>query len=98
MSLNKSHQVIRVRVKNPKAFIDYSQTIDDDYKNGLTKRRKVLIVFQYMIEDIEANKRLKLIVAEIREKGLVHKRKKNKHFCCFCLYYNLILKSLKLLN
>ena len=35
--------------KNPKAFIDYSQTIDDAYENvedyNPTENRKVLIVF-----------------------------------------------------
>ena len=47
-------------LKNPKAFIDYSQTIDDVYENledyNLTKKRKVLIVFDDMVWDIEANK------------------------------------------
>ena len=36
-------------VKNPKALIDYSQTIDDVYENledyNPTKKRRVLIVF-----------------------------------------------------
>ena len=40
-------------LKNPKTFIDYSQTIDDVYENledcNPTKKRRVLIVFDDMI-------------------------------------------------
>ena len=47
--------------KNPKAFIDYSQTIDDVYKNledcNPAKKIKVLTVFDDMIADMEANKK-----------------------------------------
>ena len=46
--------------KKPKAFIDYSQTIDDVYENledyNPTKKRRVLIVFDDMIADIKSNK------------------------------------------
>ena len=43
-------------LKNPKAFIDYSQTIDDVYENledyNPLKKRRVLIVFDDMIADM----------------------------------------------
>ena len=47
-------------LKNPKAFCDYSQTIDvyenlEDYNP--TKKRKVLIVFDDMIADMETYKK-----------------------------------------
>ena len=49
-------------LKNPKAFIDYSETIDDVYENledyNPTKKRRVLIVFDDMIADMESNKKL----------------------------------------
>ena len=49
-------------LKNPKAFIDYSGTIDDVYENledhTSTKKGKVLIVFDYMIADMDANKKV----------------------------------------
>ena len=49
--------------KNPKVFTDYSQTIDDDYENLedyiSTKKRRVLIVFDDMIADMESNKKNK---------------------------------------
>ena len=45
-------------IKNSKAFIDYSQTIDDAYENledyNPTKKRRVLIVFDYMIAGMES--------------------------------------------
>ena len=40
-------------MKNPKSFIDYSQTVDDAYENlkdcNPIKKRRVLIVFDNMI-------------------------------------------------
>ena len=43
-------------LKNPKEFIDYSQTIDDLYENledySPTKKRRVLIVSYDMIADV----------------------------------------------
>ena len=48
-------------LKNPKAVIDYSQVIDDVYENfkncNPTKKRRVLIVFDDMIADMESNKK-----------------------------------------
>ena len=51
--LVKGRERVRIKqTKNPKAFIDYSQTIDDVYDNfedhNPTKKRKVLIVFDYI--------------------------------------------------
>ena len=47
------------KLKNPKVFIDYSQTVDDIYENledYNPKKRKLLIVFDDMIADMEGNK------------------------------------------
>ena len=45
------------KLKNPKAFIDYSQTIDNVYENledsDSRKKRKVLAVFDDMTADIK---------------------------------------------
>ena len=51
--LKEERERVRIKqTKNPKAFIDYSQTIDDVYDNfedhNPTKKRKVLIVFDYI--------------------------------------------------
>ena len=49
--------------KNPKAFLDYSQTIDDVYENledyNPTKKRRVLTLFDDMIADIESDRKMK---------------------------------------
>ena len=49
-------------LKNPKAFIDYSQTINNDVYENLedynpTKERKVLIGLRDMTADMEVNKK-----------------------------------------
>ena len=55
------------------AFIDYSQAIDDVYERledyNPTKKRRVLIVFDDMIADMESNKILSPIVPELFLRG-----------------------------
>ena len=62
MLINGREKVETEIFKKPKAFIDYSQTIDDVYENledyNPTKKRRVLLVFDYMIADIESNKKI----------------------------------------
>ena len=61
------------QTKKQKAFIDYSQTIDDVYENleeyNPTKKRRVLIVFDDVIADMEANKNLNPIFTELFLRG-----------------------------
>ena len=49
-------------LRKPKAFVDYSQTVDDVYENlegyNPTKKRRVLRVFAVMIAGMESNKKL----------------------------------------
>ena len=51
-----------------KAFIEYSDDIDDIYKNieeqNPNKKRKILIVFDDMIADMLSNKKFHPIVTE----------------------------------
>ena len=58
--INRREKVGIKKLKNPKAFIYYSQTIDDVYKNledyNPTKKRKMLIVFDDMITDMKGKK------------------------------------------
>ena len=74
MLINGREKVGIKKFKNPKAFVDYSQTIDDVYENlkdySPAKKKKVLIVFDDMILDMEANTKLSPIVTELflREK------------------------------
>ena len=55
-------------LKDPKALIDYPQTIADVYENlkeyNQTKKRRVLIVFDDMIADTESNTKLSPKVTE----------------------------------
>ena len=60
MLINGKWKVGVENLKNPKAFIDCSQTIDGVYESledyNPTKKRRVLIVFDNMIADMESNK------------------------------------------
>ena len=60
-------------LKNPKAFTDYSQTIEDVYENledyNPTKKRRVLAVFDDMIADIDSNKKLSPVITELFLRG-----------------------------
>ena len=80
-----------------KAFIEYSNYMDDIYKNiekyYPNKKRKILIVFDYMIGDIHSNEKLNPIVTELFIRG----RKLNVSFffrypmlfCCAEKFYSL---------
>ena len=76
MLINGREKLGIEKLKNPKALIDYSQTIDDVYENledyNPTKKRKVLTVFDDMIADTDCNKKLSPIVTEFfsRERKL----------------------------
>ena len=59
LCINGRENISTKELKNPKAFIYYSQTIDDVYENldfNPTKKIEVLIVFNDMIADMEAKK------------------------------------------
>ena len=62
--MEETKQELKI-LKNHKAFIDYSQTIDDVYENleyyNPKKKGRVLIVFDGMRPDIESNKKLSSI-------------------------------------
>ena len=51
---------------NPRAFIEYSNTMDDVYNNidnyNLKRKRKILIVFDDMVADIVNNKKFQAII------------------------------------
>ena len=59
--VNRREKLGIKNLKNPKAFINYSQKIDDVYENledyNPTKKRRVLKVFGDMISDAESNKK-----------------------------------------
>ena len=67
--INKREQAGIKNLNDPKAFIEYSDDMDDvlDDINNYNKNRekKVLIVFDDMIADIEYNKNFKRIIKEL---------------------------------
>ena len=67
--INGREKVGMKTLKNPKAFIEYSQTIDGVYENlkdyDPTKKRRVLIVLDGIIADMESNKKLSPIVTKL---------------------------------
>ena len=74
--INGREKVGRENLKNPKAFIDDLQTIDDVYENlenyNPTKKRRVLLVFDYMIADMESNKKSSPKGTELFLRGRKH--------------------------
>ena len=71
--INRREKVRVKTLKNPKAFIDYLETVDDVYENlkdyNPTKKRRVLIAFDNMIGDMESSKKISREVTELFLKG-----------------------------
>ena len=71
--INKRESTGLKHFNDPKAFIEYSNDMQDVYINieeyNTDKERKILIVFDDMIADMIYNKRLNLIVAELFIRG-----------------------------
>ena len=69
MNQNKREQAGIKNLNDPKAFIEYSDDMDDvldDINNDNKNRdKKVLIIFNDMIADIEYNKNFKRIIKEL---------------------------------
>ena len=71
--INKCERVGLDHFNDPKAFMEYSNDMQDVYKNiedyNPGKKRKVLIVFDDMIVDMINNEKLNLIVTELFIRG-----------------------------
>ena len=67
--INKRGNTRLKHLNDPKAFIEYSNDMQDDYKNieehNLGKKHKILIAFDDMIADMISNKTLNPIVTEL---------------------------------
>ena len=94
--INGREKVGVENLKNPKAFSDYSQTIDDVYENledyNLRKKRRVLIVFVDMIEGMETNKKVSPIVTDLFLRGKKH----NILLVFISQYYSKVPKTINL--
>ena len=71
--INKRESIELKQFNDPKAFIEYSNDIQDVYKNineyNPSKKHKILIVFDDMIADMINNKKLNSIVTELFIRG-----------------------------
>ena len=71
--INKREKVGLDRFKDPKAFLGYSNDMQDVYKNiedyNPEKKRKIIIVFDDMIADVINNKKLNPAVTELFIRG-----------------------------
>ena len=69
MLINQRESTGLKYLNDSKAFIEYSNNMDDIYKNNEEynpiKKRKILIVFDDMIADLLSNKKLNPIVTEL---------------------------------
>ena len=94
--INKRDRTGFKSFNDPKAFIEYSNGMDDIYKNieeyNQDKKRKILIVF-YMIPDMLSNKNLNPIVTELFIRG----RELNISLVFITQSYFAVLKNVRLL-
>ena len=71
--INKREKIGLDQFKDPKAFMEYSNYMQDVYKNiedyNPGKKRKILIVFDDMIADMINNKNLNPVVTELFIRG-----------------------------
>ena len=71
--INKREKVGLNHFKDPKAFMEYSNAMEDVYKNienyNPGKKRKILIVVDDMIEDMINNKKLNPVVTKLFIRG-----------------------------
>ena len=75
-------------LNDPNAFIECSNTMDDVYENihdyNSSRKRKILVVFYYMVADIMTNKKCQAIIKE----WFIRCRKFVEYFTCF--YYTIL--------
>ena len=95
--INKREGVGINHFNDPKAFIEYSNDMQDVYKNideyNADKEHKILITFDDMIADMINNKKLKSVVTELFIRG-------RKYFKISLLFLlpNCILRFQKMLD
>ena len=94
--INKTESTGLKHFDDPKAFIEYSNNMQDVYKNineyNADKEHKILIVFHDMIADMINNKKLNSIVAKLFIRG----RKLNISLVFTTQSYLKVLKDVRL--
>ena len=94
--INKREKVGLDHFKDPKAFMEYLNDMQDGYKNiecyNPGKKRKILIVLDGMIADIINNKKLNPVVTELFIRG----RKLNISIVFITQWYFKVPKDVRL--
>ena len=95
--LIKKYQNIGIKhLNDSSAFLECSNTMDDVYENidhyNPSRKRKILLVFDDMIEDIMTNKKFQTIIKEL----FIRCRKLNTSFAFITQYYFSVLKVVRL--
>ena len=94
--INKTESTGLKYLNNSKSFIEYSNDMDDIYKNieeyNPNKKRKILIVFDYMIADKLSSTKINPIVTEL----FISRRKLNISLVFITQSYFAVLKSIRL--
>ena len=96
--INKRESTGLEHFNDPKAFTEYSNDMQDVYKNieeyNANKERKILIAFDDMIADMINNKKLNLIVTELFIRG----RKLNVSLVFITQSYFKVPKDVRLIS
>ena len=94
--INKREKAGLDRFKDPKPFMEYSNDMEDVYKNienyNPGKKRKILIVFDEMIAGIINNKKINPVITELFIRG----RKLNICFVFITQSYFKVPKDIRL--
>ena len=87
LSISKRERTGLKYLNDWKAFIKYSNDIDDIYKDikeyNPNKKQKILIVLDDMIADMLSNKKRNPMVTELFIRLIIYYTKKTKDFSCF---------------
>ena len=98
MLINKRESTGSQYLNDSKPFIEHSNDMDDIYENIeeyiINKKRKILIVFDYLIADMLSNKKLNPIVTELFVRG----RKLNISFVFITQSYFAFPKNIRLIS
>ena len=96
--INKKESTWLKHFNDPKAFIEYSNNIEDVYKNideyNIDKKSKISIFFGHMISDMINNKNLNSVVTELFIRG----RKLNISLVCITQSYFKVPKDVRQKN
>ena len=94
--IKKREQARTKNLKNPTAFIEYSNNMDDIYDNvedyNKKRKRKILVIFYDMISHVMSNKKVQQVLKDL----FIGCRKLNISLCFLTESYFSVSKSVRL--